>query len=344
MKRTTLLALAALATAVTPAWALPYLKIESAPIWTDAGSADANPVLGPFTTAYEENFPIPSRTLSITNTGPLIDFAPAIPPTLVGNDFFIKTQVGDFGAPPDKQLVINLEGASTAGQGGMIDLITNIWAADEAQAIPVGKTLWNDYLRVGAYNIPFDVAPIVLTGSRIQNYILMDNHDPATENLGAGWNNIVNGDGTLPVIQSHFDAEGLDIWFDIDGGIYGADALEDSGLRMATFYRGADPKLDGGGGGGNGGAPIPEPATVSLLMMSLAGLALSRRRRALSDSRHPSHPALLETSRAANSGASKAMGMAERAGFEPAVRFPVHTLSRRAPSTTRSPLREEARF
>ena len=31
--------------------------------------------------------------------------------------------------------------------------------------------------------------------------------------------------------------------------------------------------------------------------------------------------------------------MAERAGFEPAVRFPVHTLSRRAPSTTRPPLR-----
>jgi hypothetical protein len=31
--------------------------------------------------------------------------------------------------------------------------------------------------------------------------------------------------------------------------------------------------------------------------------------------------------------------LAEGAGFEPAVRFPVHTLSRRAPSTTRPPLR-----
>jgi hypothetical protein len=31
--------------------------------------------------------------------------------------------------------------------------------------------------------------------------------------------------------------------------------------------------------------------------------------------------------------------MAERAGFEPAIRFPVYTLSRRAPSTTRPPLR-----
>lgn len=31
--------------------------------------------------------------------------------------------------------------------------------------------------------------------------------------------------------------------------------------------------------------------------------------------------------------------MAERAGFEPALRFPVNTLSRRAPSTTRPPLR-----
>ena len=30
--------------------------------------------------------------------------------------------------------------------------------------------------------------------------------------------------------------------------------------------------------------------------------------------------------------------MAERAGFEPAVQFPVHTLSRRAPSTTRTSL------
>ena len=31
--------------------------------------------------------------------------------------------------------------------------------------------------------------------------------------------------------------------------------------------------------------------------------------------------------------------LAERAGFEPAIRFPVYTLSRRAPSTTRPPLR-----
>jgi hypothetical protein len=31
--------------------------------------------------------------------------------------------------------------------------------------------------------------------------------------------------------------------------------------------------------------------------------------------------------------------MADRAGFEPAIRFPVYTLSRRAPSTTRPPVR-----
>src|ERR1044071_8523646 len=31
-------------------------------------------------------------------------------------------------------------------------------------------------------------------------------------------------------------------------------------------------------------------------------------------------------------------GLAEGAGFEPAIRFPVYTLSRRAPSTTRPPL------
>src|SRR5690242_17356697 len=36
------------------------------------------------------------------------------------------------------------------------------------------------------------------------------------------------------------------------------------------------------------------------------------------------------------------MKLAERAGFEPAKRFPVYTLSRRAPSTTRTPLRKLA--
>ena len=35
-----------------------------------------------------------------------------------------------------------------------------------------------------------------------------------------------------------------------------------------------------------------------------------------------------------------ASGMAEGAGFEPAIRFPVYTLSRRAPSTARPPLRD----
>lgn len=30
--------------------------------------------------------------------------------------------------------------------------------------------------------------------------------------------------------------------------------------------------------------------------------------------------------------------MAERAGFEPAIQFPIYALSRRAPSTTRTPL------
>src|SRR5579872_7148811 len=34
----------------------------------------------------------------------------------------------------------------------------------------------------------------------------------------------------------------------------------------------------------------------------------------------------------------KCLPMAEGAGFEPAIRFPVYTLSRRAPSTTRPPL------
>src|SRR3972149_1788246 len=35
--------------------------------------------------------------------------------------------------------------------------------------------------------------------------------------------------------------------------------------------------------------------------------------------------------------------VAEGAGFEPAIRFPVYTLSRRAPSTARPPLRSSAR-
>src|SRR5271165_3809936 len=35
--------------------------------------------------------------------------------------------------------------------------------------------------------------------------------------------------------------------------------------------------------------------------------------------------------------------MAEGAGFEPAIRFPAYTLSRRAPSTTRPPLRDFAK-
>ena len=35
--------------------------------------------------------------------------------------------------------------------------------------------------------------------------------------------------------------------------------------------------------------------------------------------------------------------MAEGVGFEPTIRFPVYTLSRRAPSTTRPPLRMRVR-
>ena len=36
------------------------------------------------------------------------------------------------------------------------------------------------------------------------------------------------------------------------------------------------------------------------------------------------------------------LNLAERKGFEPLVRFPVHTLSKRAPSTTRTSLRLES--
>src|ERR1044072_3477900 len=43
-----------------------------------------------------------------------------------------------------------------------------------------------------------------------------------------------------------------------------------------------------------------------------------------------------------NHGCATALGkMAERVGFEPTLRFPVNTLSKRAPSATRPPLRIE---
>ena len=42
---------------------------------------------------------------------------------------------------------------------------------------------------------------------------------------------------------------------------------------------------------------------------------------------------------AATSSTVTGLGMAERVGFEPTVEFPQHSLSRRAPSTTRTPLR-----
>ena len=34
------------------------------------------------------------------------------------------------------------------------------------------------------------------------------------------------------------------------------------------------------------------------------------------------------------------MPLAEREGFEPSIRFPIYTLSKRAPSTTRPPLQD----
>ena len=43
--------------------------------------------------------------------------------------------------------------------------------------------------------------------------------------------------------------------------------------------------------------------------------------------------------RYANKTMTERRSLAEGAGFEPAIRFPVYTLSRRAPSTTRPPLR-----
>ena len=42
-----------------------------------------------------------------------------------------------------------------------------------------------------------------------------------------------------------------------------------------------------------------------------------------------------------NSMILEAVELAEREGFEPSVEFPLHTLSKRGPSTTRPPLRKE---
>jgi hypothetical protein len=41
-----------------------------------------------------------------------------------------------------------------------------------------------------------------------------------------------------------------------------------------------------------------------------------------------------------STSAKASVDEAEREGFEPSIRFPVYTLSRRAPSTTRTPLLE----
>ncbi len=253
------------------------LTIETRPIFADVG-AGTNIVYGSYNAVYSESFTFGTPV----NTGPLSDYD-ATPPLNFGLNYWIKSQAGAFD-PSTNQMVIQIEGADNGFNGGMFDIMNNVDKYDTSQPIPAGKEFWGDYFRIGVYDILFPSEPTVLTNSRIQNYVTFGGYlDPGTMTLdpnSANWQNIFEDPtfgGGLPVIQSTWDASGLDIFYEFSGSLYWADALEDQALRMVTFFEGDLP-------GGNGPDPdpdplVPEPTTLLLFGFGLLGLAGMNRKK-----------------------------------------------------------------
>ena len=269
--KTTLAALLAASSlfGALPAHSLPTFIVESAPVFADPGGS--NKVVGTFGAAFSESFTFGTPT----NTGALADYN-ASAPLNFGLDFWIKSEAGASGA--SNQMVIQLEGADNGANGGMFDVSNNIIKHDNDQAVPAGKVLWNDQIRVRVNDIAFPSAPTVLTNSRIQNYVTFGGHNPATDTLdpnSALWQNILDdATGLTPIIQTSFDANGLDILFEFEGGGWVFDALEDQALRIVTFFNGDLP-------GGNGSGPRPMPLPGTLLLLGLGIVSLIGRRRSI---------------------------------------------------------------
>jgi len=270
----------------------PSLIIEFAPVFANVGT-HANATVGNYFTVFNEPFNIgpPASGRIDTNTGiytPPYTPPPPPPPYFFYNDlnYWIKTQTGVFDAnvnPPMNQMVIQLEGSNTQfpnlpGQGGMFDIINDGLQYAANQPAPGGQEYYQTQVRIGAYDIPFPSEPTVLTNSRLQSHTLTNTlvYDPSTETLTTGWGNVSEDGNGPPTVNSFFDADGLDVWFDFRGSSYAWGATEDQGVRIVTFFNGDFPLASGTNGGGC--ENIPEPTTMLLLGSGLLGLAGLRRK------------------------------------------------------------------